>query len=183
MANDKMDINKIDEQALKMFMTLMGSLVPGLEVTMIISDHSTNNCNYRIATNVDQVPFVTMLERIASKTANRANEKVSPEIEVRTKVSCIPVNGQGLDINDIKVMCVFPPGVKAAMYDGSDNLTSDGLKLSTTILASGIASNIHYGHQKHVLDSAKHLRYAIEVLEDRFATVAEIQTNTDWRKF
>ena len=50
-----------------------------------------------------------------------------------------------------------------------------GLRASTTVLLSGIAANIHYGHKQKMWDSAEHLRYVISELERQFVQVAKTE--------
>lgn len=59
--------------------------------------------------------------------------------------------------------------------DGSPNLL--GIKSTTNAFISGLASNIHYAHEKGYIDSAVHLRYIIKELENQFILVPTVTVN------
>lgn len=61
------------------------------------------------------------------------------------------------------------PQIKAAWMDHKGELNTEGLKAQTQALLQGLISNIHYGHQFGLRDSAEHMRYIIEYLEKGFS--------------
>ncbi len=65
--------------------------------------------------------------------------------------------------------------------DGTLNL--NGMKLSSTVLAMGIATNIHAAHAAGIWDSAAHLRFVIDHLEKLFVMNPEkIMTSAEFGK-
>lgn len=74
-------------------------------------------------------------------------------------------------LNESRVS-IQAPGLE--VHDADLSPTSSGLRLATIALTTGLANNIHFGHQRNLWDSADHLRYIIRELEDQFVKVAEV---------
>ena len=74
------------------------------------------------------------------------------------------------------------PNLDKKMYFKGDpkehNLTKEGAKVASNVLVSALAANIHQAHQNGDWDSAEHMRYVIQKLEEQFANVANVSKGT-----
>lgn len=62
-----------------------------------------------------------------------------------------------------------------SFYFGKDELPNQmGAKAMTSVLISGIVSNIKFAHERGYLNEVDHVKYVIEKISEGFATIGEI---------
>lgn len=83
-------------------------------------------------------------------------------------------NHDGLNVN-----LIIEKPLEKRSYIKDDGLPNkNGTKNLTVIMAQGLVANIHYAHQKGYWDSAEHLRYIINELEQGFIQIPELSPGT-----
>lgn len=76
-------------------------------------------------------------------------------------------------INEVNVLLTAKAELEKQWKDQDGIVNKDGMKVQTQGLIQGLIANIHFAHQHGLWDSAAHLRYIIDYLEQGFVKQAK----------
>ncbi len=95
------------------------------------------------------------------------------EVQVLTSVTFTDKGKQGSVLDSTDVYLNLPIQFdKAAYYEG-DQLSANGVQAVTSTLIEGLLANLHGAHINGTRDSAEHLRYIIDRLEQGFVRLVD----------
>lgn len=97
-------------------------------------------------------------------------------IAVEIQVDIEVIDAERIRFLQSRVALMGPTSSNLHNQDGSP--TREGIKMGTCIMTLGLSNNLHYAHDKGLWDSAEHLRYIIQDLEEQFVKVPAVSVGS-----